>query len=345
MRVVAGVALLGVTGLVAATSASTLVANHWLYPGLLALAGAIGLVLLVTGLRRPGPPRQGRLRTALRLAAMLAAVGAAAVLLWLEPFAATDRALAAMTSDSRVTVTDTRSSVAFVPAGGADAGKAGLVLYPGAKVDPRAYAVLARGIAERGHPVVVLKCPLDIALLCGGPDPGQASPATAVWEVAGHSLGGVKASQVVDSQMLLLWAAYPVDDLSERRLIVTSISGSRDGLATPEKIDAAKGLLPEGTEYVVVAGATHASFGDYGEQPGDGTPTMRREYAEDQIIEATVTRLERRLISFLERPCRPAVTSPSWRSAGRRLSPAGPAGPPASRPPSRRRRGRREARR
>lgn len=301
MRVVAGVALIGVPLVVLATAGSALLANHWLYPLLLAAAVVVGLVLLVTGLRTATPPRPGRLRTALRAAALLGGIGAAAALLWLKPFVATDRALAAMASDSTVTVTDTRTAVIFVPTG-LRPEAAGLVLYPGARVDPRAYAAVARGIADRGHPVVVLKCPLDLALLCGDPGPGDSSPLTASWAVAGHSLGGVQASAVVEGKDgLVLWAAYPVDDLSGRDdLFVTSISASHDGLATPAKVDAAKPLLPGGTEYVVVQGGVHAFFGDYGDQPGDGVPAITRGEAQEQIIDATITALEKilTLVSF-----------------------------------------------
>jgi hypothetical protein len=32
----------------------------------------------------------------------------------------------------------------------------------------------------------------------------------------------------------------------------------------------------------------HSYFGDYGEQPGDGTPTVSRSEAQRQIVAATV---------------------------------------------------------
>lgn len=53
-----------------------------------------------------------------------------------------------------------------------------------------------------------------------------------------------------------------------------SLSGSEDGLSTPEKIADARHLLPEDAELVELNGAAHASFGDYGPQAGDGTPTL-----------------------------------------------------------------------
>ncbi len=53
-----------------------------------------------------------------------------------------------------------------------------------------------------------------------------------------------------------------------------SLAGSEDGLSTPKKIADARHLLPADAEMVEIEGASHASFGDYGPQPGDGTPTI-----------------------------------------------------------------------
>ncbi|WP_308445901.1 alpha/beta hydrolase [Brachybacterium atlanticum] len=53
-----------------------------------------------------------------------------------------------------------------------------------------------------------------------------------------------------------------------------SLSGSEDGLSTPEKIAEHREALPGGAEMVEIAGASHASFGDYGPQSGDVTATI-----------------------------------------------------------------------
>jgi hypothetical protein len=55
---------------------------------------------------------------------------------------------------------------------------------------------------------------------------------------------------------------------------VESVSGSRDGLATPATIDASRANLPPDATFTVVEGGTHAQFGAYGLQPGDGTATI-----------------------------------------------------------------------
>ena len=71
-------------------------------------------------------------------------------------------------------------------------------------------------------------------------------------------------------------------------LQVESISGSNDGLTTPADIALTKDLLPPDTEFTVIQGGVHAFFGDYGDQPGDGTPTISREEAQAQIQRATI---------------------------------------------------------
>ena len=134
----------------------------------------------------------------------------------------------------------------------------------------------------------MVKPPFDLAL----PNSNQPDsvienhPEIRYWAVGGHSLGGVAASAYADSHPvtgLLLYASYPAGELARNDLITTSVSGSADGLATPGDIAEAKPKLPEATRYVVVEGGVHAFFGDYGDQPGDGTPTISREDAQAQI--------------------------------------------------------------
>ena len=59
-------------------------------------------------------------------------------------------------------------------------------------------------------------------------------------------------------------------------------------LATTEDIKDSRADLPPDTSYVAVDGGVHAFFGDYGEQPGDGTPTVRREQAQTEIVDASI---------------------------------------------------------
>jgi hypothetical protein len=184
-------------------------------------------------------------------------------------------ALSALQSDAQVEV-ETEPWLVFRPVGGNPT--VGLILYPGGRVDARAYAPTARALAQEGFLVVIVPMPLNLAIL--GPDRAAevmvAFPDIGRWAVGGHSLGGAMSarfayqnSEAVEG--LVLWAAYPasMDDLSGYSLRVTSIYGTRDGLATEDKIAASRPLLPLDTSWVAIEGGNHAQFGWYGPQSGD----------------------------------------------------------------------------
>ncbi len=229
------------------------------------------------------------------VAAAVLALGAVGIVVWgSTPAGPMPEAQAALASDGRVQV-ETQPWLVFTPAGAAPT--TGLVLYPGGRVDPRAYAPAARAIAARGYRVVIVPMPLNLAVLA--PDRAAeviaAYPEIHHWAVGGHSLGGAMAAHFARAhpgavEALLLWASYPAasDDLSQRRLAVTSVSASLDGLATPEKIAASRPWLPPGTRWVSVAGGDHAQFGWYGPQSGDHPADISREDQQAQIVAASL---------------------------------------------------------
>ncbi len=187
----------------------------------------------------------------------------------------------------------------FTPDGGPPT--VGLILYPGGRVDFRAYAPTAQAIADQGYLVVLVRMPLNLAVF----DPDVAAQVIAAypqierWAVGGHSLGGAMAAHFVathpgSADGLVLWAAYPAssDDLSQSGVRVVSISASLDGLATPDKIAASVPLLPPDTVWVTIEGGNHAQFGWYGEQSGDSPAAITREAQQAQIVDATVALLE-----------------------------------------------------
>lgn len=183
--------------------------------------------------------------------------------------------LASVRENPAITVTDADQGIVLAPADGES--EIGLVFIPGAKVDPWGYAAILQGLAEDGVTVVITRPWLNLAFF----DPRgldaftSAAPDIDVWAVGGHSLGGVRACQLAtDADALVLFASYCANDLSASGLPVLSLSGSEDGLSTPEKIADARHLLPADAEMVEIPGASHASFGDYGPQAGDGTPTI-----------------------------------------------------------------------
>jgi len=177
-----------------------------------------------------------------------------------------------------------------------------LIFYPGGRIEPRSYAPAARDIAAKGRLVVIVPMPLNLALLA----PNRASdviasfPQVKNWVIGGHSLGGAMAARFAYQhpsaiEGLLLWAAYPAqgNDLSERSLWVTSVYGTRDGLASPEEITASWPLLPPHTEWIEIEGGNHAQFGWYGPQNGDNSATVSRETQQRQTVAASAALLER----------------------------------------------------
>jgi len=219
------------------------------------------------------------LRRTLAVIVVVAVLAVVAFLFYSSMVMRGDRA-AALTAweDPAVQITSTDHSIVISPTG--DATGAGLVFIPGAKVDPYAYLYKLSGIVEQtGATVVITKPTLNLAFFDTRPVSYFEADAPDVtrWFIGGHSLGGVRACQLAadgDVVGLVLFGSYCANDLSDSGLEVLSISGSDDGLSTPDKIDAARHLLPEAANVVEVEGLNHAGFGDYGVQPGDGVAIL-----------------------------------------------------------------------
>ncbi len=241
-------------------------------------------------------------RTLLRVAAvfllgLLLAVGGLVVWALVVP-APEAPALAALEPDAAVRVESGRWLV-FTPMGAAPA--IGFILYPGGRVDARAYAPLARAIAAKGYRVVIVPMPLHLAVLAPNraADVVAAFPEVTAWAVGGHSLGGAMAAHFAAAQPqavrgLVLWAAYPAesDDLSAQALAVVSIYGTQDGVADVAQVLAAAERLPPDTRWAPVQGGNHAQFGWYGPQAGDNAATISHEDQQAQTAAATVALLE-----------------------------------------------------
>ena len=202
-------------------------------------------------------------------------------------------ALNSLVSDSKVQVSVDKD-ITFTPIG-KEVTK-GFILYPGAKVDAKAYAPLCKSIAERGYEVIIADMPLNFAML----SPNKAEKIIEEhkniksWVVGGHSLGGVAASKFAAKENLVdgvvLLASYPSnDELKDLGKEVLSIWGSKDGVVNFTKLIESKNDLPEDTTYVEIEGANHAQFGDYGKQKGDHDALISEEkqlnITSDSIVE------------------------------------------------------------
>jgi dienelactone hydrolase len=286
VRAVLGVVCLLVPAWVVVTRWSTLVAGHPAYPVLLAVLVVIGVVLLV---RLGRPRRTGRWPVVGRAAGALVLVAVLGFTVYLSPFAADPVAVDATGSTPTVEVVDGVTTWELRPRGGS--AEFGVVFFPGALVDPRAYLALLRPLAEDGRLVVVVKPPFGVALLSTATAALDAHPEVTRWAVGGHSLGGVAAATAAGSDQrvggVFFWASYPNRDLSRAPLVAASVVGDRDTVINQFRFDEARTQLPPDTAYTVVPGAVHAFFGDYGPQPGDGTPATSRADAQREIVAAT----------------------------------------------------------
>lgn len=289
------------------TRGEVILAGHPAYPVGVTVAGGAGLALVVAAVRavraREAKPRRRRrwLVVLTRVLAGLLVVVVAGSMVYLRPLGVSADARGAMSGSAAVSVRDTLTRITLTPAGAGSATiPSGLVFQPGARVDPRAYVAMLSRLSAQGVLVVIIKQPLDIGFTATQAPAGIIAdhPEVQHWVVGGHSLGGVAASSYVEGHPgqvdgLLLWASYPLGSLAARTdLTVTSVSGTQDGLATPANVEASRVDLPPDTTYVAVPGGVHAFFGDYGPQPGDGTPTTSRSAAQDQIIAASLALME-----------------------------------------------------
>ncbi len=222
-------------------------------------------------------------------------------------YSATSEAKEKARGDARVEVVEVNGIVAFSATAQKQAMPVGLVFFPGSGVDPRAYAPLAYAVAEAGYPVILV--PLPRRGMFGGADAPEliTTAMNAVhddqrayrWIIGGHSRGAVIATKIVAdlaalgansaAGLLLIGTSHPRDvDLSKLRRPVTKIVGTNDGIATPERVEANKHLLPASTNWVRIEGGNHSQFGWYGFQPGDHFADISRDAQHKQMIDAVI---------------------------------------------------------
>ncbi len=209
-----------------------------------------------------------------------------------NPLAPMAEAQAALTSDAQVEV-ETDQWLVFEPEN--QTPMTGFIFYPGGHVDASAYAPYMHAIADQGYLAVIVPMPLSLAIF--GVDQAAAViknfPAIQHWAIGGHSLGGSMAARFIQSnpslvEGLVFWASYPDINLSAESIAVTSIYGTRDGVANLDTIKNSATLLPAATIFLAIDGGNHAQFGWYGDQPGDNPADISREDQQAQTVQATV---------------------------------------------------------
>ncbi len=221
-------------------------------------------------------------------------------LLWAtNPAQPEEQALASLQSGDGVRFEQVDGWLVFAPE--KSDSPTGLILYPGGRVDYRAYAPHAKDIAAGGFTVVIVPMPLNLAVIGinRAGDVIESFPQIDQWVIGGHSLGGAMAAEFASNNPtrvlgLVLWASYPggSNDLSASSLPVLSVFASYDGLATLEDIADSRESLPASTTLVEITGGNHAGFGWYGDQNGDGVASLSKAEQQDQIVQVTVAFLQ-----------------------------------------------------
>ena len=171
--------------------------------------------------------------------------------------------------------------------------EAGLVFYPGGKVEAEAYAPLMASCAEEDILCVLLEVPFRLAVFDMNAAEGvrELFPEVSDWYLAGHSLGGVMAASYLAKHEeafdgIIFLASYSTVDFRDSDLGFLSVVGSEDQVLGWKKYEEAKANLPATATEVTIVGGCHAYFGSYGPQKGDGTPGISPEEQVNQTTDA-----------------------------------------------------------
>lgn len=201
-------------------------------------------------------------------------------------------ALEATKSTDSVQVVINQKDMVFVP----EKIEAGLIFYPGAKVEYEAYAPLMQKLAQNNILCVLVHMPGNMAMfdLDAADEIPSRFPKVQNWYMAGHSLGGAMAAVYTKKHLdeisgIIFLAAYSTEDLSTSDLKVLSIYGSEDRVLNMGNYEKDKQNLPHGTKEVIIQGGCHAYFGMYGPQKGDGNPSISSEAQLNQTKEAILS--------------------------------------------------------
>lgn len=173
----------------------------------------------------------------------------------------------------------------------------GIILYPGAKVEPEAYSYLAKSLSEQGYYVGIPDLNLNLAIM----DASKADemiekyPEVEHWYIGGHSMGGVSAGtyayknqDIIDGVIFL--ASYPMNsnDFSDVDMPMLSIYSELDGLVTHEDIEDSKEIVSNDTTFHEIKGGNHGQFGMYGQQKGDNEAEIAPLEQQDEIVDTIV---------------------------------------------------------
>lgn len=171
----------------------------------------------------------------------------------------------------------------------------GIIIYPAAFADEKAYIPVASQFADAGYPVFIAKMPFRLSMM----DTENALNFTEKysdikkWVMIGHSLGGYAASIFALNHPgkisgLIFWASMPAADMRNSGIKVLHIFASKDGFFSMKSLEDAKKKLPSDTIYFTITGGNHSQFAWYPDMPGDLKADISREAQQRQAISEAV---------------------------------------------------------
>lgn len=216
-------------------------------------------------------------------------VGVASYLFYYIP--ADNTAIVALSSNGSYNVNNTSDYITFTPT--SNKSSTGIIFYPGAKIQPEAYSVIASKLASNGYTTIIVKMPFNLAIF----GENKANEVIAqhgeisTWVIAGHSLGGVYASDyAVNNQDkikgLIYLGSYPDANASNATFKALSIRGSFDGFTTNKTISENLNKFPTNTTFITINGGNHYNFADIvgGVQEGDHMSTIDKQEQQNMTI-------------------------------------------------------------
>lgn len=170
----------------------------------------------------------------------------------------------------------------------------GIVIYPGALVEPLSYGYIANELSKNGYLVAIPEVNLNLSITENNKADEfiENNKDIREWYVAGHSMGGVSATSYAENNQdivngVILLGSYPAKstDLSDNNQKVLSIYAENDGLTTLDNVEESKKNLPQDAIFLEIKGGNHAQFGMYGEQKGDNKAEISSKEQQDEIID------------------------------------------------------------
>lgn len=192
---------------------------------------------------------------------------------------------------------ENNGTVVFKPKSGA--GKTGVIIYPGQKIEPKSYARLSNMIANSKYTVYVPKLRFNFSSFSSNLATKiiKENPEITTWYLVAHSTSGDAALNEAANQKkiagVVFLGTYPSgDDLKLINKPVLSIWGTKDGVLDFTKFNEYKSNMPSNAHFYEIVGGNNTNFADIETIPNDNKAIIS---AEEQQVQAA-----NEIVSFIK---------------------------------------------